>query len=232
MTKNEFLRISMNRSETVWGVRYFLFQTVFLSSLLSALNLVLPFSLNATQLNFLFFCINFGAALVIFRKFLVQFLQIDISRVLRILWVSAVFWVVYWVSTALLGQVFSVIDPDFVNQNDQNIATMTESHYWLMFIGTVILAPFAEECFHRGLIFRGLYPRSPIAAFTVSAAVFSAVHILHYIGSVPAHALLLSFLQYIPAGLCLAGAYRLSGSLISPILIHMAVNAMGMLALR
>ena len=232
MTKNEFLRISLTRKEAVWGIRYLLFQTVFLSSLLSTLNWVLPFTLNTTQLNFLFFSINFAAALVIFRGFLMQFLQVDIPAALRIGGISLLFWAVYWGSTTLLSHVFAIIDPDFINLNDQSIAAMTESHYWLMFIGTVILAPIAEECFHRGLVFRGLYSRSPAAAFAVSTAVFIAVHILQYVDTLPPQALLLSFLQYIPAGLCLAGAYRLSGSLISPILIHMAVNAMGMLALR
>jgi len=232
MTKNDFLRITLTRHQKIWGWRYLLFMTVFLSSILGALNWILPVTLNATQLNFLFFCANFVAALLIFRTYLLQFLSPDKKQLLRIAGVSLLFYGLYWIASALLGRGIAAIDPDFVNQNDAAISTMSGSHYWLMFLGTVFLVPVTEECFHRGLIFRGLYDRSPVAAFLVSTAVFCTVHILNYIGNYSLPTLLLCFVQYIPAGLCLAGAYRLSGSLISPILIHMAVNAVGMLTLR
>ena len=68
--------------------------------------------------------------------------------------------------------------------------------------------------------------------WVLSVALFSSVHIINYIGAYPFDTILLCFVQYIPAGLCLAGAYRLSGSLLSPILIHALVNLVGMLALR
>lgn len=232
MTKNNFLHIRLTTKEISWGIRYLLFQIVFLPTFLDTLNWILPFSLNATQQNFLFFCTNFTAALLIFRRYLLQFLQPDMPEALRIGGFSLLFFGIYWGATTLLTKAFSVIDPDFVNLNDQTIINMTESHYWLMFIGTVFLAPVAEECFHRGLIFRGLYSRSAVLAFLVSTALFSAIHVVQYVGVLSPLTLILSFLQYVPAGLCLAGAYRLSGSLICPILIHMAVNAMGMLALR
>ncbi len=232
MTKEIFLRNSLTRKETVWGVRYLLFQIVFLPSLLQTVNWALPFSLGATQINFLFFSINFAVALLIFHRYLMQFLRLDLQSILRIGIVGILFFAAYWGATALLSHVFSLIDPEYVNLNDQNVTAMTEGNYFLMFIGTVFFVPFAEESFHRGLVFRGLYDRSPVAAFLTSAAVFSIIHIIHYLGSYTPIELLFSFLQYLPAGLCLAGAYRLSGSLLCPILIHMAVNAMGMLALR
>ena len=232
MTKNNFLRISLTPKEVRWGIRYLLFQIVFLPTLLNTLNWILPFSLNATQQNFLFFCANFVAAILIFRRYLLEFLQPDIPEAIRIGVFALLLFGLYWGATTLLTKAFSVLDPDFVNLNDQSITQMTESNYYLMFIGTVFLAPVAEECFHRGLIFRGLYTRSALLAFAVSTALFSAIHVIQYVGTLSPLSLLFSFLQYIPAGLCLAGAYRLSGSLICPILIHMAVNAMGMLALR
>lgn len=232
MTNNDFFRICPNRSEQVWGIRYLLFQTVFLSSVLHTATALLPMELNITQLNFLYFCINFVAVLVIFRKFLPRFLQPDRNGIGRIALWSVVFFGVYWLVTTALGKLFSLLDPGFFNANDQTIAGMTRESYSLMFIGTVLLVPITEECLYRGLLFRALYDRSRLLAWAVSAAVFSLVHIVGYIGQVSPLTFLLCFVQYLPAGLCLAGAYRLSGSLLSPILIHAAVNAMGMLALR
>ena len=101
-----------------------------------------------------------------------------------------------------------------------------------MVISTIILAPIAEECFFRGVLFRGIYTQSPGAAWVVSVALFGFLHVMNYIGTVAPLTLILCFLQYIPAGVCLAAAYRLSGSLLCPILIHTAVNAVSMLSVR
>ena len=232
MTKNNFLSISLTPRQTLWGLRYLLFQTIFLSSVLHLATSLLPFTLGAAQLNFLYFAINFVAVIVIFRNFLLQFLQLDWDGIGAIALWGVVFFGAYWLSTAFLSHVFSIIDPKFFNANDRTIAGMTEENYPLMFIGTVVLVPITEECLYRGLVFRGLYQRSAVLAWIVCPVVFSLVHIVSYLGQVNALTFALCFLQYIPAGLCLAAAYRLSGSLICPILIHAVINAMGMIALR
>lgn len=228
MMQNEFLQNRLSRWEQVWGWRYFLFQIVFLPSLLS----LLPASLPRSTVNFLFFSINFIAATVIFRKFLQKLLAISGMQFLKILGIGAAFFALYQLSSVAIGWLFSLLKPDFYNTNDQGVIQMAGENYTLMLLGTVVLVPITEEVFHRGLVFRGLYDRSPIAAWLVSIALFSLVHIVNYIGSCDALTLVLCFLQYIPAGLCLAAAYRLSGSLICPILIHAAVNAASMFALR
>ena len=125
-----------------------------------------------------------------------------------------------------------LIRPEFVNKNDQAVADMAEISYGLMFLGTVVLAPVTEEIFYRGLLLRGLYGRSPVAAWIVSVSVFGLIHVLGYLSVLSPLELLLSFLQYLPAGVCLAASYRLSGSLICPILIHAAINTVAILALR
>ena len=232
MLKHEFLRISLTEKEKVWGWRYLLFQVIFLSTLLSTINLLLPVPLDAAVLNFIFFCLNFGGAILIFHGYLKQFLDLHWRGFLRICIVGIVFLAIYWLSSLLLGMLLSAIDPSFFNQNDQTIAGMAQEHYWLIAFGTVILVPITEELFHRGLIFRGLYEWSAPAAYLISAAIFSTVHLTGYVHTTEPFALFLSFLQYLPAGLCLAAAYRLSGSLLCPILIHAAVNAAGILALR
>ena len=232
MQKHEFLNISLTIKEKVWGWRYLLFQVVFLSTLLSTVNWLLPAPLDSAMLNLIFFCLNFGAAILIFHRYLKQFLDMHWHRFVRICIVGIIFFVLYWLSSLLLGMLLAAIDPSFSNQNDQTIEVMAQEHYWLIAIGTIILVPVTEEAFHRGLIFRGLYNWSAPAAYLISAAVFSAVHLTGYVHTTEPFALFLSFLQYLPAGLCLAAAYRLSGSLLCPILIHAAVNAAGILALR
>ena len=72
-----------------------------------------------------------------------------------------------------------------------------------MSFATVFLVPVAEETLFRGLLFRGLYDRSPVLSWLISTVVFSLVHIAGYIGQYDPMMLLMAFLQYLPAGICL-----------------------------
>ena len=92
--------------------------------------------------------------------------------------------------------------------------------------------PVTEECVFRGLIFRNLWKTSAIAAYLVSMAAFSAVHIVSYIGVYcPLH-LVLAFLQYLPAGIWLAWCYTKSGSIFGPIVMHAIINLYSLNLLR
>ena len=110
------------------------------------------------------------------------------------------------------------------NYNDESIAALSRGNYFLTFIGTVILVPLAEECFYRGLIFRNLYRKSPLAAYLISMLAFACIHILGYIGQYSPLELVMAVLQYLPAGLCLAWSYIRGDTILAPILIHAAVN--------
>lgn len=232
MTKTEFLSVRLTRKEQSWGLGYLVFQFLCLPSMLSMLSIALPVTLDNTQLNLIYFSINLLAVTLIFHRYILSFFPISGKQLLRILAIGGAMYALYWVLSLALGHLLELIQPDFTNKNDQAIADMAEGHYWLMFVGTVIFAPITEECFYRGLLFRGLYDRSPIAAWIVSVTVFSAIHLLGYFTVLSPLALVISFLQYLPAGLCLAASYRLSGSLICPILIHAAINALGMFVVR
>ena len=96
----------------------------------------------------------------------------------------------------------------------------------------MILVPPVEECFFRGLIFRNLYPKSKWAAYIVSILAFACIHIIGYIGRYSALELLLAVIQYLPAGLCLAWSYVRSDTIFAPILIHAAINYVGITRLR
>lgn len=221
-----------NFKELRLGWRYLLFEVIFLPQLLGLAIGLLGWNISAAALNFVYFSINIAVALFCFRDFWKKTLSGFLSMVPRILCVAAIGFIVYWILTLAMGMVIVALDPDFANVNDQSIAAMTGQSYLLMAVGTVILAPVAEEVFNRGVVFGSLYRRSGVAAYLVSAAVFSLIHINGYIGFVPPRTLLLCFLQYLPAGFCLAAAYQVSGSIVTPILIHSAINAIGIFAMR
>ena len=229
----------MNRSvllakpkEITWGWRYLAFQVTFFEYFLGLAVKLLQLPWNALQLNFLYFSVNLVAAMVIFHRFWISSFRALLDRIGTILLTAGVGYVAYYILSFLVAIFIVTVDPGFANVNDQSISDLSRQHYMLTAIGTVLLVPTAEELLHRGAIFGGLYQKNRIAAYTVSTLLFALVHVSGYIGYYPIGTLLLCLLQYIPAGICLAASYEFSGNIFTPILIHTAVNAVGILAMR
>ena len=219
-------------NESVFGLIYFLLQLLVIPGIIIAVNWLLPPPMPEAVLNFITFAINFVAVLVIFRKFLVVNFQTLLANPWRVLRFAGVGFLIYMACSTLFGMLVTIVDPNFSNINDAAIMDMVETHYGLMTMGTVLLVPLAEESFYRGLIFRNLFDKSPFWAYLVSMVIFSLAHVLGYMAIADFKTLILCFIQYLPAGFALAWSYRKSGSIFASILIHMAVNQMGMLLMR
>ena len=232
MRRNRSFSGNLTNQETIGGFSYLLFELIFLPGLLSWINSQLESPLNATELNFVFFLVNFMAILLIFHDFLGRGLR-QVTQHPAIFCQAVILgFVAYYACNWATTKVVGLLVPGFSNYNDQSIAAMMKSSYFLMLVGTVILVPPVEECLYRGLIFRNLYGKSRWAAYIVSILAFAVIHILGYIGQYSALELVMAFLQYLPAGLCLAWAYTKADTIFAPILIHAAINFVSLQSLR
>ncbi len=232
MNHTDFKTRLLNGKEKAFGICWLIFQTLFFPTLLQVLNMLLPTPLPQAEVNLVFFCVNFVAVAFLFRHYLWAQIRLVPEIIEKALFLAVIGFIAYWVLNFLLMQVLFALHPGFTSVNDVTIQELVAEDYTIMFLSSVILVPFAEETLFRGLVFRGLYDHSPVLAWILSVTLFALIHILGYIGAYPFETLLLCFVQYLPAGICLAASYRLSGSLLSPILIHAFVNLLGMLALR
>ncbi len=221
-----------DRRERIHGWQYLGFQLVFLGNLLVLAFRLLKIVPDAILINGLYFLINFVAVLCIFRRFWQETFKGALQSPGKILLFALAGFGANRVLGTVVGMIIVSIDPSFANVNDQNIALMGQENFAVMALGAVLLAPVAEEVLYRGVVFGSLYGRSKVLAYTVSVLLFALVHVSEYIGHVPIGTLALCFLQYVPAGLVLAASYQLSGSVVSPILIHMAVNAVSIAFMR
>lgn len=122
--------------------------------------------------------------------------------------------------------------PGFLNSNNEAVASLVRENPVTMPLSLVLLVPLAEECLFRGLLFVGVRNKSVWLAYGISVCAFSAVHVLGYLGTVDPVTLAVCFVQYIPAGIVLAWSCEKTGSLCASILIHAAINAGSILALR
>ena len=222
----------LTSNESLIGLIYYLLQLLVIPSLAVGINFLLGNTISESVLNVICFAINFVVVLIIFRKFLLVNWQPVRSHPWNVLRCAGAGFLMYFAGNALFSLISTAIDPEFANLNDTAISMMAKSNFGLMTVGTVILVPIAEECFYRGLIFRGIYDRSPILAYILSMVIFSLAHVLGYTAMADFGTLMLCFLQYLPAGFALAWSYRASGSIYASVLIHMTVNQMGMLLMR
>jgi len=232
MTKKRTASPCPSGQETAWGLCYLVFQMLFLPSVLFWINDQLPKALSDPELNFLFYLVNFIAILLIFHNFLERSLSQLFHHPIDALQAAVLGFVAYYVCFHAMEWLIGLLRPGYTNYNDESIAALSRGNFFLMSIGTVVLVPITEECLYRGLIFRNLYGKSRWAAYIVSILAFAIIHIIGYIGKYSALELLMAFLQYMPAGLCLAWSYAKADTIFAPILIHSAINAISINLLR
>lgn len=232
MKKSRLLYISMSRTEKILGWLYMAFSLLALPMVLTWFNGRLSDPMNEGTLNFVFYLTNFLFLVCVFHRFLRDSLVAAWRDIWNFIQAVILGYVAYLAASKALDFVMSYLIPGFSNMNDASIAAMAKTNYTLMAIGVVFLVPLAEEVLYRGLIFRNLWQTSKIAAYLVSMAAFAAVHVLGYIGSEDITRLVLCFIQYLPAGLCLAWTYTKADNIFAPIVVHAVVNAMAIGALR
>lgn len=224
MTKKRTVSPCPSGQETAWGLCYLVFQMLLLPSLLYWINDQLAKPLAESELNFLYYLVNFIAVLLIFHSFLERSLSQLFQHPIDALQAAVLGFVAYYACFHAMDWLIGLLRPGYSNYNDASIAALSRGNYFLMLIGTVVLVPPVEECLYRGLIFRNLYTKSPWAAYIISIAAFSCLHILGYIGTYNPADLIIAFVQYLPAGLWLAWSYIKGDTIFVPILIHAAVN--------
>ena len=227
-----FLTTKPSRRELYLGCAYLCLYLAVLPWLIPVGMYFLVPQATVLQVNLVFFTLNFAAVFLIFRRFLCRSFRDALKAPMQTLFYAVLGFLGAQTLVGLVTGIIAGIAPEFANINDQSIQSMAAENFTLMALGSVVLAPVTEELLFRGVIFRGLYDRSPLGAQAASMVLFSAVHISGYIGSCSPKVLLLCFLQYLPAAYCLNFAYRRGGTIIAPILTHMLVNLSVFSAMR
>lgn len=214
------------------GWIYYAIQQLVLPEIIVLCLLLLDLNVSTFAVNFIYFCVNFAVFGLIFHSFLWKSLKKAQSVRKECLQYAGLGFLLYWVLNILIFSLILRIDPDYANLNNEAVGTIAQDHFAAMAVATVLLVPQAEELVFRGLIFQGLYNRSRILAYVVSASAFSMIHIVSYLGSMDLTHMILSFVQYLPAGIALGWVYEKTDTICTPILMHMLVNLFGIFAVR
>lgn len=224
--KKHLASLEMTPAEKTWAISYAVIMLCALPQILIWANGILPAPLSDGQLNFIYYFINFLSLLWILHQYLEKALSTVVKNPFAYLQSVILGFVAYYVSFRIITYAITSLFPAFHNANDGAISTMAGSDFFLTALGVTVLVPVAEELIYRGLIFGSLCRKSPVAAYALSACVFSLIHILGYWGKTAPSNLALSFLQFLPAGIWLAWSCTKSGSILSSITIHALVNGL------
>lgn len=230
--KKYSLSASLESREISRGWVYFLLEMTVIPSVLGYFVDFLGVKNPSLWINFLYFLLNFLACGWIFYRFLRENLTLAGKNLGHFWGLSLAGTVLAIGGNWVLGWVFQASVPGFMNPNDSAVQAMVVGNPLVMALGVVVLVPLAEECFFRGLLFQTLHAKNRYLAYGVSVVSFCAVHILSHLADAQPFVLFLCFLQYVPAALALCWAYERSDSFFCPIVIHAAVNAVGILSWR
>lgn len=226
------LSIRISTAEITLGWIYYAIQLLILPEVIVLCLLLLGLSASSFAVNFIYFCVNFAVFGLIFHRFLWKSLKKAWSAKKKCLEYAALGFLIYWVSNILLCSLILGIYPQYANLNNEAVGSMAQGHFGAMAVATVLWVPIAEELVFRGLIFQGLYNKSRILAYIVSASAFSIIHLIRYLGNMDLTHTVLSFVHYLPAGLALGWVYEKTDTICTPILMHMFVNLLGIYAVR
>ena len=152
------------------------------------------------------------------------FVPLKKNQLLKLVWQVPLFWFIIIISQIIS---FSLFSPDEVKYaKSSSTAELLSFGGWKMiivFIGMAVITPILEEIIFRGGIFKALYHKwnFPIAALG-SAFLFMLVHV---------------FIPFImPAifvmGLAFAYLYHKYKSIYAPIMLHMFINGINVIAVN
>lgn len=217
--------LEMNPTEKLWTGCYSLVMFCALPTLLDSASRAL-LHLNDAQTNFLFYFINFLAVLWILHGYTQR--ALDEAKRAPFMFLQSVILgsFAYYASFGAITWAIARLFPWFQNANDSAVASMAGTDFFLTAVGLLVFVPITEEMLFRGLLFGSLYKKKPVIAYLLSALAFGLIHVLGYKMSLPS--LLLSLLQYLPAGIWLAWSCTKSGSIFSAITIHTLINGVAL----
>ena len=225
------LTVPMSKSQLYWGWTFYLCQLLALPVLLTLVNRILGDPLTTTGLNIALYLVSFVLTLIVFHSYLFASLRKALKTPVQCLRSAVLGFGCYYLASLLIGLFIQTVYPEFSNINDRTILQMAEENAWVT-VCVVLLVPITEEILYRGLIFKSLYHKNPVLAYCVSTLAFGLIHVIGYIGTAEPLLLLMCFLQYLPAGLALAWAFVRSDTIWAPILMHIAINQIGLSAMR
>lgn len=192
--------------------------------------------------EFAFRGICFAGVVFIFRRFLRASGQVPLTPLLTIVKFSLLGYILAFLANLLTNDLifyflpkyfyYDETGPHFLNACKELLAGFASENFLLTAISTIVFVPVAEELLYRGLIFGNLVQKNNALAYPISTALYCLVLILPILKNASTDYIILSFIQYLPINLMFCWIYTRTETILTPILAHIIMNTVSILALR
>lgn len=180
-------------------------------------------------LNLVVSLVNMTALLLIFHRFLgEQFIRLRVrglrtvtDLLLGVLVAIAAIYVAAELSSIVLA-IFRVTEES--NPNQEAVESVIIAKPWIGILMVCVCAPITEELLNRGLVFNPLCRVNRGLAYAASMLVFSGIHVVGSLGTVPIGVSLSNLIIYCAPGFALCWIYDRSRTIWSSILLHAIYN--------
>ena len=227
------LYIPMNRKEQNMGL-------IWLGLMLASV-LLFPVRTSALR-EFLFWGGNAAAVVIIFRSFLRSSLQVPLTPFPTVLKFALLGYILAFLANLLTNDLlfyffphyffYNETGPHFIHVCKESLRAFASENFAFTAAAMILFIPAVEEMLYRGLIFGTLVQKNLLLAYLISTVLYCLVLIRPILGQASADYIILSFIQYIPIHLMFCWIYTRTETILTPVLAHMAMNAVSILTLR
>jgi hypothetical protein len=219
----------MTKAEKIFGWCYLPIHIFVLPIVFNLLSLyVFPangITISEAHLNFIYYAFGFLMMLIFMNRFLRSSFSDLCDNIINTIQAIILGYAFEYALLYAVSIVMAIFMEDVTNPNSAAVLQQVQINKNVMIAVSVLLAPIVEECLFRATVFGTIRKKSRIAAYIVSALIFSVYHLWQYMLQGFSWTLVIYLLQYIPASIALAWAYEKGRSIWAPIFLHMLINA-------
>lgn len=220
----------MKRKELIGGLIYlpihiFImpFAVSFTAIRLLSLIGILP---SEATLTLIFYLISFLFVVFYMQGFLRNSFSDFIDKFFSAIQAALFGYILYMLMLYALSYIMMLFVPQTsANPNNEALFEQVSKNWQTIMVSSVLLAPIVEETLFRGVLFGLIRKKSRIAAYVVSFVFFSVYHLWTYALKGIDLNFIFYMLQYLPGSIVLARCYEKSGTIWSPIILHMIINS-------
>jgi membrane protease YdiL (CAAX protease family) len=203
---------------------------------------VLPLLLGMTQLsglmgmsegdmNLMYYGVGLLCMLIFLRSFLRRSFDRLCDRIMACAFAVILGYMLMLALNYFAAMLETLFEQQLDNLNNDAVTQLASSDYGKAAALAVFLAPMVEEPLFRAGIFGTIRKKHRFWAYAVSIVLFALYHVWQYALAYADPMYLLIAVEYIPAGLALCWAYDRTGSIWTPIFLHMLINWLNLAAL-
>ena len=145
--------------------------------------------------EFLFHALHFGAAVLIFHRFLKSSLEVPHTGPFRILRIALLGLILAQLANLLTNDLlfyffpkyfyYNETGPHFANVRKALIESFAAENAFLTGVAIILFVPIAEELFHRGLVFGGIARKNLALAYVISITLYTLLPVIPLFGNYP-----------------------------------------------